>query len=65
MCFTIWVVVATDGTKCPLFAIFNGKPDSYIEKQLPIILPNSVHGYTQEQEWCDERAMNKRYGAVR
>ncbi len=42
---------------CLLFVIFKGIPGRRIEKQLPQILPNGIHGCVQEKGWMDEHTM--------
>ena len=55
---TLYVTIAMDGTKLPLFLIFKGAPGGHIERLLDQILPNGMHGCAQKKAWMDERGMH-------
>ncbi len=62
--FTLAVSVSMDGTKLPLFVIFEGKPGGTVEKQLPDTVPDCIVACVQRKALMDDLTMRIWYDRV-
>ena len=56
--YMLCITVAADGTKLPLFAIFEARPNGTIARNLHQILLSGMHGCVQEKCWMNNRVMS-------
>ncbi len=54
---TVWITVAANGTKLPLFVIFKGASNGPIANSLQDIMPAGMYGCTQAKGWMDNRVI--------